>query len=52
MENQHFIFDGVKYVVSPDTMTPDGITVREVLGLTDEQYAAALAEWQATGEQQ
>lgn len=51
METQYFIHDGVKYIRHPDSMTPDGVTVREILGLTDEQYAAAIAEWQATGDQ-
>ena len=52
METQYFMHDGVRYIVSPDDITPDGKTVAEELGLTAEQYAAALAEWQATGAQE
>ncbi len=49
METQYFTHDDVRYIVSPDSLVPGDITLREHLGLTDEQYAAALAEWQATG---
>lgn len=50
MTTQYFILDDVKYIVSPDSLVPGDITLREHLRMTDEQYAAALAEWQATGE--
>lgn len=51
METQYFTHDGVKYIQSPDGLVPGDITLREHLRLTDEQYAAALAEWNATGGQ-
>lgn len=52
METQYFTHNDVKYIQSPDGLVPGGLTLREHLGLTDEEYAAALAEWQATGDQQ
>jgi hypothetical protein len=52
METQYFTHNNTRFIVSPDSTVPDGKTLREHLSFTDEQYAAALAEWQATGETQ
>ncbi len=56
METQYFTLDDVRYIVAPDSLVPDNNggtkSLREHLRMTDEQYAAALAEWQATGAQE
>jgi hypothetical protein len=49
---QHFTFQGCKFIVAPDSSVPDGnggdIPLREHLSMTDAEYEAAMAEWAAT----
>ena len=44
-----FVFNNIKYTVSPDSSVPDGNgglkPFKEHLGMTDDEYALAMAEY-------